>query len=108
MKARKEKIKGHCFLCLKPGHNEKECKSNKVCAHCQQKNRHHRSLCINKFPEKPAETVNTVTEPISTTITAENTLLASDEQVLMQTATAEVEDVQKIKKRDCPITSGYR
>lgn len=79
-----------------------------MCAHCQQKNRHHRSLCINKFPEKPAETVNTVTEPISTTITAENTLLASDEQVLMQTATAEVEDLQKIKKRDCPITSGYR
>ncbi|XP_078343990.1 uncharacterized protein LOC144629631 [Oculina patagonica] len=96
--ARKEKIKGHCFICLKQGHNQKDCTSNKVCAHCQQKKRHHRSLCINNFPEKPAATVNTVTEPISTTITAENTLLASDEHVLMQTATAEVEDLQKSRK----------
>ena len=97
--ARKEKIKGHCFICLKTGHKQKDCTSDKVCAHCKQKNRHHRSLCINKFPEKPAETVTTVTEPISTTITAENTLLASDEHVLMQTATAEVEDLQKSRKR---------
>ena len=96
--ARKEKIKGHCFICLKTGHKQKDCTSDKVCAHCKQKNRHHRSLCINKFPEKPAETVTTVTEPISTTITAENTLLASDEHVLMQTATAEVEDLQKSRK----------
>lgn len=97
--ARKEKIKGDCFICLKPGHHQRDCKTNKMCVHCQQKNRHHRSLCINKFPEKPKETVNTVTEPISTTITAENTLLASDEQVLMQTATAEVEDLQKSRKQ---------
>lgn len=97
--ARKEKIKGDCFICLKPGHHQRDCKTNKMCVHCQQKNRHHRSLGINKFPEKPKETVNTVTEPISTTITAENTLLASDEQVPMQTATAEVEDLQKSRKQ---------
>lgn len=34
-------------------------------------------------------------EPVSTI----NTLLASDEQVLMQTATAEVEDLQKSRKQ---------
>ncbi len=44
-----EKIKIHCFICFKPGLNKKDCKLNKVCAHCQQKNRHHRSLCTNKF-----------------------------------------------------------
>ena len=95
--ARKEKIKGHCFICLKPGHHQKHCKTSKVCVHCQQKNKHHRSLCINKFQEKPTETANVVTETIST-ITG-NTLLASDEQVLMQTATAEVENLEKSRRQ---------
>ena len=98
--SRKEKINGLCFICLKPGHHQKDCKVNKPCVYCQQKNRHHRSLCINKFPsEKPAETGTKVTEPLSTTFKPENTLLASDEQVLMQTATAEVEDLQKSRKQ---------
>ena len=96
MAARKEKIKGQCFICLKPGH-QKDCKANKVCVHCQQKNKHHRSLCINKFQEKPAETAHVVTETISTV--TENTLLASDEQVLMQTATVEVENLEKSGKQ---------
>ncbi|XP_029206831.2 uncharacterized protein LOC114970535 [Acropora millepora] len=95
--ARKEKIKGQCFICLKPGHHQKDCKANKVCVHCQQKNKHHRSLCINKFQEKPAETAHVVTETISTV--TENTLLASDEQVLMQTATVEVENLEKSGKQ---------
>ena len=95
--ARKEKIKGQCFICLKPGHHQKDCKANKVCVHCQQKNKHHRSLCINKFQEKPAETAHVVTETISPV--TENTLLASDEQVLMQTATVEVENLEKSGKQ---------
>ncbi|XP_044180058.1 uncharacterized protein LOC114970531 [Acropora millepora] len=95
--ARKEKIKGQCFICLKPGHHQKGCKANKVCVHCQQKNKHHRNLCINKFQEKPAETAHVVTETISTV--TENTLLASDEQVLMQTATVEVENLEKSGKQ---------
>ncbi|KAK2559409.1 hypothetical protein P5673_018033 [Acropora cervicornis] len=93
----KEKIKGQCFICLKPGHHQKDCKANKVCVHCQQKNKHHRSLCINKFQEKPAETAHVVTETISPV--TENTLLASDEQVLMQTATVEVENLEKSGKQ---------
>ncbi|XP_073249615.1 uncharacterized protein [Porites lutea] len=95
--ARKEKIKGQCFICLKPGHHQKDCKANKVCVHCQQKNKHHRSLCINKFQEKPAETAHVVTETISPV--TDNTLLASDEQVLMQTATVEVENLEKSGKQ---------
>ena len=103
----KIKIKGHCFVCLKPGHHQKDCKSNKVCVCCKQRNRHHWSLCINKFPvEKPRATVNSVTAPLSTTIATENTLLSSDEQVLMQTATAEVEDLQK-SRRDYQIAPGH-
>ena len=97
MAARKEKIKGQCFICLKPGHHQKDCKANKVCVHCQQTNKHHRSLCINKFQEKPAETAHVVTETISPV--TENTLLTSDEQVLMQTATVEVENLEKSGKQ---------
>lgn len=93
----KKKIKGQCFICLKPGHHQKDCKTNKVCVHCQQKNKHHRSLCINRFQEKPAETAHVVTETISPV--TENTLLASDEQVLMQTATVEVENLEKSGKQ---------
>ncbi|XP_068758452.1 uncharacterized protein [Montipora capricornis] len=100
--ARKEKIKGQCFICLKPGHHQKDCKANKMCVHCQQKNKHHRSLCINKFREKPAETAHVVTEtrkyPENRNRKIENTLLASDEQVLMQTATVEVENLEKSGK----------
>ncbi|XP_068735663.1 uncharacterized protein [Montipora capricornis] len=95
--ARKEKIKGQCFICLKPGHHQKDCKANKVCVHCQQKNKHHRSLCINKFQAKPAETAHVVTETIFPV--TENTLLASEEQVLMQTATVEVENLEKSGKQ---------
>ena len=52
-----------------------------------------RRINITEVSEKPTETANVVTEPISTI--TENTLLASDEQVLMQTATAEVENLEK-------------
>ena len=94
MTARKEKIKGHCFICLKPGRHERACKINKVfCSSSTE------SLCINNFPEKPAETVYTMTGPVSTTITADNTLLASDEQLLMQTVTTEIEDLQNSRKQ---------
>lgn len=41
---------------------------------------------------------HSVTEPLSATVATEHTLLSSDEQVLMQTATVEVENLQKSKK----------
>ena len=37
--ARKEKIKGHCFNCLKQGHQQKNCTVKKACVYCKQRNR---------------------------------------------------------------------
>jgi len=86
--ARKEKIKGHCFICLKQGHHQKNCTVKKACVYRKQRNRHHRSLCIKNFPvEKPSEMAQPVTEPLSATVATEHTLLFSDEKVLMQTVT---------------------
>ena len=97
---RKEKIKGRCYVCLKKGHTPRDCKADKLCVHCQEKNQHHRSLCPKKFPSgKSTESVNTVTEPLSTSTTVEDSLLATGEQVLMQTATAEVQDLNKSRKQ---------
>ena len=60
--ARKEKIKGHCFICLKQSHlhwGEKNCTVKKACVYRKQRNRHHRSLCIKRFPdEKSSEMRN--------------------------------------------------
>ena len=51
---------------------------------CKQRNRQHRSLCIEKFPiEKSSEMAHSVTEPLTATVATEHTLLTSDEQVLM-------------------------
>ena len=92
--ARKEKIKGHCFICLKQSHlhwGEKNCTVKKACVYRKQRNRHRRSLCIKRFPvEKSSEMAYSVTEPLSATVTTDHTLLSSKEQVLMQTATVEV------------------
>ena len=97
--ARKEKIKGHCFICLKQDHQQKNCTVKKACVYCKQRNRHHRSLCIKKFPvEKSSEAAHSVTEPVSATVATEHTLLSSDEQVLVQTATVEVENLQKSRR----------
>lgn len=99
--ARKEKIKGHCFICLKQGHQQKNCTVKKTCVYCKQ-----RSLCIKKFPvEKSSEMAHSVTEPLSATVATEHTLLSSDEQVLMQTATVEVFNPEKFSHllKDIPL-----
>ena len=97
--ARKEEIKGHCFICLKQGHQQKNCTVKKACVYCKQRNIHHRGLCITKFPvEKSSEMAHSVTEPLSATVATEHTLLSSDEQVLMQTTTVEVENLQRSRQ----------
>ena len=97
--ARKEKIKGHCFICLKQGHQQKNCTEKNACVYCKQRNRRHRSLCIKKFPvEKSSEMAHSVTEPLSATVATAHTLLSSDEQVLTQTATVEVENLKKSRR----------
>lgn len=51
---RKAKIRGVCFVCLRPNHAQKDCRSTIPCAHCKEAKKHHRSLCPKKFgfPEK--------------------------------------------------------
>ena len=77
-------------MCFKQGHQQTDCKANKLCVHCQEKNRHHRSLWPKKFPtetppetppEIPPDTVKTVIEPVQTNIAQDNYFPASDEQV---------------------------
>jgi len=41
---------------------------------------------------------HSVTEPLSAAVATERTLLSPDEQVLMQTATVEVENLQKSRR----------
>jgi len=66
-------------------------------------------VCIMKFPvEKSSESAHSVTEPLSATVATEHTLLSSDEQVLMQTATVEEENLQKSRSVTTRIASRHR
>ena len=88
LQSRKEKIKGNCFICLRPNHLLRDCKVNKPCVHCQKAGNHHRSLCPKRFPlDEKGETVALVTDPLIAT-EVESSLLVSSDQVLMQTALA--------------------
>ena len=102
---KKQQIKGRCFNCLRKTHSVKSCKVSKPCVYCSRCGNHHRSLCPKEFLSK--EVVSTVcdsstdnskvsfvaaTEPVET-----ESLLVSGEQVLMQTATAEVLNMDHTK-----------
>ena len=121
--ARKEKIWGSCFGCLKSGHSLNECPSQKICIHCQTVGKHHRSLCPKKFGNASAQghsnrsssrhpnfqrnknefqhgmiasTTSTSTLKSQVSPNGNNQtvhLLAAGEAVLMQTAKAVVRDL---------------
>ena len=78
VEARKDKVKGVCFVCLKLGHMMKNCKVKRPCFHCKKSGRHHRSLCPEKFAAHSA-----------------GMLAARLETVVMQTACAAVENMDK-------------
>ena len=80
LQARKENLKGSCFNCLKKGHVLKDCTLDRACAHCGKRKSHHRSLCQKLFKA-----------PIEKT---ESNMMASSNQVLMQTATVVVKNSQ--------------
>ena len=46
---RKNRIKGCCFICLRPGHTVRECRIDKPCIYCQRRRNHHRSLCPSRI-----------------------------------------------------------
>lgn len=53
---RKRRLHGKCFVCLRPGHNARICKSKKQCFFC--KGHHNSALCLKKLKEiKPTPTV---------------------------------------------------
>ena len=90
IEARKEKIKGRCYICLARGHKVRECPCDKLCYYCSQKKNHHRSLCPQKFSPKTETTTLAQDSP-----TATGSLMASEEMVLMQTASAVVQNTNK-------------
>ncbi|XP_045206115.2 uncharacterized protein LOC123558301 [Mercenaria mercenaria] len=91
IESRKKMLKDSCFKCLKFGHLSRECKGNKVCVYCGEKNVHHKSLCPKKFIHNAVnETVHVMEEITTETGLAEssdeNVLVSTGEIVLMQTA----------------------
>ena len=89
---RKQKIKGCCFKCLLQGHGAKDCPKRVVCAHCNKRNHHHRSLCPQKFGTAANEQANLAEEiePEDEDPHTENSLISSGGMVLMQTARANI------------------
>ena len=83
------KLKGCCFNCLKSGHALKDCKVDRACAHCGRKGSHHRSLCNTLF-EQSASSQIISSESSSAESKPEGAMVASTNQVLIQTATVTV------------------
>lgn len=99
VESRKAKIKGNCFICMKPNHLLKDCKVSKPCFHCQKVGNHHRSLCPKKFSSnEESETLAMFTDPLMAPET-ESSLLVSGKQVLMQTALADTVNLNTSNKQ---------
>jgi len=74
---RKSTLKNTCYLCLREGHTQKDCKSENPCFYCKATKRHHSALCPQKFgfqkPKEKKESNRTPTVNSPSTQTAENT-----------------------------------
>lgn len=117
VQSRKEKIKGHCYICLKKGHTISECRLDKPCYHCKQRHNHHRSLCRSKFSGISRAQVTTNISNISpgaipeptiftnniSSITPNEVLMAANEKVLMQTAKATISNLDSNIKQNLRI-----
>ena len=99
VESRKAKIKGNCFICMKPNHLLKDCKVSKPCFHCQKVGNHLRSLCPKRFSSnEESETLAMFTDPLMAPET-ESSLLVSGEQGLMQTALVDTLNLNTSKKQ---------
>ena len=80
----------------------KDCNvTGKICVHCGEKDKHHRTLCTKKFKNKEERkesntfiTNDTTSEEISN---EETTMLSAGEQVVMQTALVEAMSTNHLK-----------
>ena len=88
---RKAQMGNRCYICLRPGHYAKACRSARSCYHCNGKS-HHRSLCPDKFG--PESTLNADAEPFRPEEHAMVTNTTSS-KVLMQTAVTTLSDGTK-------------
>ena len=79
IQSRKKQIHGCCYICLKKGHQLRDCSSKRTCVYCNKERNHHRSLCPKQFQQ-----VSTITNDTGPS------LLAMGEEVIMQTAMVEV------------------
>ena len=93
LQSRREKLKGCCYNCLKKGHSLKECTRDRTHAHCGKRKSHHRSLCNSLFRLQATEQT-TEAQNISVSEGSDSALVASNSQVMMQTATVTVKNLQ--------------
>ena len=107
MAARKQRIKGSCYICLREGHNANDClKQGTKCYFCKQLNHHHRSLCPQKFGTPHRESAKLADEmPVQPdeSVNTENSLISSGEMVLMQTALANIKNPDNGYKQNVRI-----
>ncbi|XP_066926364.1 uncharacterized protein [Clytia hemisphaerica] len=78
-----------CFKCLKIGHDSKSCRSMRSCYHCRKN--HHSSICktFKKEEDTPEDT--------------QSNLASSSCTVLLQTAKAKIENVEKNRSSESRI-----
>ncbi|XP_060551271.1 uncharacterized protein LOC132712851 [Ruditapes philippinarum] len=113
---RKRMLKNSCFNCLKFGHKSTECKRGKICAHCGDRNSHHRSLCPTKFKASNTsshlsrEVINEQCNNKNATETSQEVrilpeigMVSSDKMILMQTVTTTVNNPKNGKKQEIRI-----
>ena len=100
--SRKRRLKKRRFICLKEGHLAIECKlQNKVCVHCGEKKKHHRSLCPEKFEITKTPGIER-NENDKNMTPHEHNLVAVGEKIVMQTALATVKNPETLR---CEKTS---
>ena len=103
--ARKQRIRGSCYICLKSTHQANTCQQKIRCYYCRQWNHRHRSLCPKQFEAMHRGTLNHAEElpEHSEVVNTENSLISSGEMVMMQTAKADVKNPDNGIKQNARI-----
>ena len=82
IQSRRRKLKDRCLKCMRDDHKMKDCRvTGKICVHCGEKDKHHRTLCPRKFLQ-----VDDEQRKKKEMHGPESELVAIGENVVMQTA----------------------